>query len=449
MIVTKIKSRNWRASSGINHAMPIPRERHGHKIVIELAAHRWLLIARGIRAFGDGFVAILVPVYLSALGLDAFHIGAIATAMLLGSAVMTLAIGFIAHRPRTDRLLVGAAILMLLSGIGFAVAQDFWPLLIIAFIGTLNPTASDVSVFVPLEQTVLANTADTELRTSLFASYSLIGSLVGALGSLVAGTPEVLTNALSISPNAALRAMFIAYGVLGVIAALIYGVLKLPLAAPRETSARSSLGPSRRIVYTLATLFSIDSVGGGFYVQSLLALWLFEHFGLSLTAAGSLFFWSGVLSAVSYPAAAWLARRIGLINTMVYTHLPSNLCLILVPFAPRLDVAIGLLLVRSALCQMDVPARTSYVMAVVTPPERPAAAGITSAPRSIAGSVSPIMAGYLLGLSSFGWPLVIGGAINTLYDLALLFMFRSVQPAEERPLTSTQIEPPRPARTLP
>ena len=431
--------------------MPVCRENGGQDIVLERAAQRrLLLIARGIRAGGDGFAAILIPVYLSALGFDAFHIGAITTAMLLGSAVMTLAIGLIAHRLQTHRLLVGAAILMMLSGIGFAIAQDFWPLLLIAFIGSLNPSASDVSVFVPLEQTALANTVDAERRTSLFASYSLVGSLVGAVGSLLAGAPDMLTSAFSISPNTALRTMFVVYGVLGVVAALIYGFfLTLPVAAPREITARSSLGPSRSIVYTLSALFSLDSFGGGFYVQSLLALWLFEHFGLSLTAAGSLFFWSGVLSAISYPAAAWLARRIGLINTMVYTHLPSNLCLILVPFAPRLDIAIGLLLVRSALCQMDVPARTSYVMAVVTPPERPAAAGITSAPRSIAGAVSPIMAGYLLGLSSFGWPLVIGGAINSLYDLVLLFMFRSVRPPEERLLTGIAVDPPTRARTVP
>ena len=175
---------------------------------------RLLLVARGIRAFGDGFIAILVPVYLSALGIDAFHIGAIATAMLLGSAAMTLGMGFIAHRLRADRLLVGASILMVASGVGFAVAQDFWPLLLIAFIGTLNPSASDVSVFVPLEQTALANAVGAERRTSLFASYSLIGSLVGAVGSLLAGAPDVLTNALSMSPNTALRATFVAYGVL-------------------------------------------------------------------------------------------------------------------------------------------------------------------------------------------------------------------------------------------
>jgi MFS family permease len=181
----------------------------------------------------------------------------------------------------------------------------------------------------------------------------------------------------------------------------------------------------------LAALFSLDSFGGGFFVQSLLALWLFEHFGLSLTAAGSLFFWSGLLSAFSYPVAVRLARRIGLVNTMVFTHLPSNVCLMLVPFAPTLGIAIALLLIRSTLSQMDVPARTSYVMAVVSPPERLAAASITSAPRSIAGAASPILAGYLLGLSSFGWPLMIGGGLNSLYDLLLLFMFRKVRPPEE------------------
>ena len=168
------------------------------------------------------------------------------------------------------------------------------------------------------------------------------------------------------------------------------------------------------------------------FVQSLLALWLFDHFGLSLTAAGSLFFWSGVLSAFSYPVAVRLARRIGLVNTMVFTHLPSNVCLMLVPFAPTLGIAIALLLIRSTLSQMDVPARTSYVMAVVTPPERPAAASITAAPRSIAGAASPVLAGYLLGVSSFGWPLVVGGVLNSFYDLLLLFMFRKVRPPEEQ-----------------
>jgi len=229
--------------------------------------------------------------------------------------------------------------------------------------------------------------------------------------------------------------MFLAYAFLGALAFMIYRQLKSPEETTASGPVTSPLGPSRRVVFTLAALFSLDSLGGGFFVQSLLALWLFDHFGLSLTAAGSLFFWSGLLSAFSYPIAVQLARRIGLVKTMVFTHLPSNVCLMLVPFAPTLGIAIALLLMRSALSQMDVPARTSYVMAVVTPPERPAAASITAVPRSIAGAAGPILAGYLLGLSSFGWPLVIGGGLNSLYDLLLLFMFGKVRPPEEHALT--------------
>jgi predicted MFS family arabinose efflux permease len=410
---------------------------------------RLLLTARGVRAFGDGFVSILVPVYLTGLGIDALEVGALTAAMLLGSATMTLTIGLIAHRLRTVTLLTGATILMVLSGIGYAFETDFWWLLVIAVVGTLNPTASDVSVFVPLEQTLLSNAVLPERRTSIFASYSLIGSLLGAVGCLFASTPEIVAEVVPMPPNRALQGMFLAYAFLGALAFVIYRQLKPPEETTTSKPPTAPLGPSRRIVFTLAALFSVDSFGGGFFVQSLLALWLFEHFGLSLTAAGWLFFWSGLLSAVSYPIAVRLARRIGLINTMVFTHLPSNVCLMLVPFAPTLGIAIALLLIRSTLSQMDVPARTSYVMAVVTPPERPAAASITSAPRSIAGAVSPIFAGYLLGLSSFSWPLVIGGGLNSLYDLLLLFMFRKVRPPEEQVAVDVHGHPPSisPTRT--
>jgi predicted MFS family arabinose efflux permease len=400
-----------------------------------------LLTARGIRAFGDGFVSILVPVYLTGLGIGAFEVGVLTTAMLLGPAMMTLTIGLIAHRLRRVTLLTGASMLMVLSGIGYAFETEFWPLLVIAAVGTLNPTASDVSVFAPLEQTLLSNAVLPERRTSIFASYSLIGSLLGAVGCLFASAPEILARITPMAPNRALQGMFLAYAFLGALAFVIYRQLKSPEEVPASGPATGPLGPSRRIVFTLAALFSLDSFGGGFFVQSLLALWLFDHFGLSLTAAASLFFWSGLLSAFSYPVAVRLARRIGLVNTMVFTHLPSNVCLMLVPFAPTLGIAIALLLIRSTLSQMDVPARTSYVMAVVTPPERPAAASITSAPRSIAGAASPIFAGYLLGLSSFGWPLIISGGLNSLYDLLLLFMFRKVRPAEEHVLADVRVHP--------
>jgi MFS family permease len=395
---------------------------------------RLLLTARGVRAFGDGFVSILVPVYLTGIGFSAFKVGALTTAMLLGPAMMTLVIGVIAHRLKIVRLLAAATTLMVLSGIGYAFETEFWPLLIIALVGTLSPTASDVSVFAPLEQTLLSGAVVPERRTSIFATYSLIGSVLSAVGCLFASAPEIVARAGLISPNRALQGMFLVYAVAGAIAFLIYRRLKSPAEASVSEASSRPLGPSRRIIFTLAALFSLDSFGGGFFVQSLLALWLFDHFGLSLTAAGSLFFWSGLLSALSYPVAVRLARRIGLVNTMVFTHLPSNVCLMLVPFAPTLGIAIALLLIRSSLSQMDVPARTSYVMAVVTPPERPAAASVTAAPRSLAGAASPVLAGYLLGLSSFGWPLVIGGGLNSLYDLLLLFMFRKVRPPEEQVL---------------
>jgi len=324
---------------------------------------RLLLTARGIRAFGDGFVSILLPVYLTGIGFGALKVGALTTAMLLGPAMMTSVIGLIAHRLKTVRLLTTATTLMVVSGIGYAFETEFWPLLTIALVGTLSPTASDVSVFAPLEQTLLSNAVVPQKRTSIFATYSLIGSVLSAIGCLFASAPEIVARASLMPPNRALQGMFLLYAFLGAIAFMIYRQLKSPAEAPVSEPASGPLGPSRRIVLTLAALFSLDSFGGGFFVQSLLALWLFDHFGLSLTAAGSLFFWSGLLSAFSYPIAVRLARRIGLVNTMVFTHLPSNVCLMLVPFAPTLEIVIALLLIRSTLSQMDVPARTSYVIA--------------------------------------------------------------------------------------
>ncbi len=224
--------------------------------------------------------------------------------------------------------------------------------------------------------------------------------------------------------------MFYFYAALGLLAAAIYRYL--PHAQPHELASRPvALGRSKGIVYKLAALFSLDAFAGGFAVPSLVALWLFERFGLSLTAASLFFFWSNVLAAFSYPVAARLAKRFGLVNTMVFTHIPSSLCLILAAFSTNLMAVLGLLLVRSALSQMDVPTRTSYVMAVVTPPERPAAASITAVPRSLASSLSPALAGALLASSFSGLPLVVCGGLKIMYDVALLFSFRHTKPPEE------------------
>ncbi|HKW55089.1 MAG TPA: MFS transporter [Stellaceae bacterium] len=392
---------------------------------------RLLLWGRGLRAFGDGFVSLLLPFYLTLLGFGPSAVGGLITATLAGSAALTLTVGFTAHRFGQRGLLVAATLLMIATGIGFTLETRFWPLLVIGFLGTLNPSSGDVSVFLPLEQAMLAETVSDRSRTAVFAVYSLVGSLVAAAGSLAAGAPELLSKALPMSLATALQAMFALYALLGL--ATYYLYRRLPPRFDRHSGAkRQALGPSRGIVLTLAALFSLDAFGGGFIVQSLLALWLYNRFGLSLAAAGSFFFWSGLLSAGSYLGAARIARQIGLVNTMVYTHLPSNILLILVPFAPSLWLALALLLARSALSQMDVPTRTSYVMAVVTPGERAAAAGVTSVPRSLAAAASPLVSGYLLGLSAFGWPLVAAGALKGIYDLLLLLLFRHRRPPEEQ-----------------
>jgi Major Facilitator Superfamily len=354
----------------------------------------------------------------------------LATATLLGSALLTLAVGFTGVRRHTRALLIAASLLRVLTGLGFAAFVDFWPLLVIAFVGTLNPSSGDVSVFLPLEHALLAGGVAGHDRTALFARYSLVGALLGAAGTLLAALPE-LAASWGVARLAAFKAMFVLYALGGLIAALIYrrlGRAEVIDGGPPP----SALGPSRWVVYQLAALFSLDAFAGGLVVQSLLALWLFQTFGLSLAVTAQLFFWSGLLTAVSYLAAAPLARRIGLINTMVFTHLPANLCLVAVPFATGLWQAIALLLLRSLLSQMDVPTRTSYVMAVVTPAERQAAASLTAVPRSLAAALSPSLAGWMLGAATFAWPLLLAGALKIAYDLALLARFRHIRPPEEQ-----------------
>ena len=383
---------------------------------------RLLLLSRGLRAFADGFVAVLLPAYLLALGLGQLEVGVVSTATLFGSALATLAVGRWGHRFAMRRLLLGAATLMALTGAGFATLSSLWPLLVIAFFGPLNPSGGDASVFLPLEHTVLAAAAPASQRTGAFARYSFIGSACGALGALAAAVPDWLAAHAGWRLLDALRGMFVLYGLLGAAVWALY--LRLPKAPADAARPAVPLGPSRRTVWQLAGLFSVDSFAGGLVVNSLLALWLFERFGLSLAAAGAFFFWTGLLSAGSQLAAPLLARRIGLVNTMVFTHIPASLCLIAAAFASSLEMALGLLLARSALSQMDVPARSAFVMSVVTPDERPAAASFTAVPRSLASAASPSLTGALFAAGSMAIPLVACGVLKIAYDLALFAAFR-------------------------
>ena len=389
-----------------------------------------ILAAKGLRAIGDGYVSILLPVYLLQLGCTPLQVGILASATLLGSGVLALAAGLYAHRFHYRSLLLAATLLMAATGLGFAFVGDFWPLLIIAFVGTLNPSSGDVSVFLPLEHSLMARFVTDRDRTAVFARYSLVGSIAAATGSLAAGLPGVIASQWGWPPREALQAMFVLYALTAVAIAAVYaGLPRAPAGEARVAPA--PLTRSRRRVFTLAALFSVDSFAGGLVVQSLMALWLFQRHGLSAAATGTIFFWTGLLSAASFLIAVRIARRIGLVNTMVFTHIPANVCLVCVPFADSLAVVMALLMVRALLSQMDVPTRSSYVMAIVLPEERPAAASITSVPRSLASAVSPFLAGWMLGASPFGWPLVAAGALKIAYDVALLTAFRKIRPPEE------------------
>ena len=393
-------------------------------------AARHVFLARAIRDFGDGFVAILLPVYLTALGLSAFEVGLVATLALLGSALLTLAIGILGAGRDHRVMLLAASALMVATGLAYAATGDYAILLLVAFAGTINPSGGSTSIFVPLEHTILSAAVAPAERTRAFARYSLVGALAGAAGSLLASSPEWLA-ALGIGKLAAIKAMFVFYAVLGVLGGLAYRGIP-PRRRDSHARPAAPLGPSRGVVYKLAALFSIDAFAGGFVVQSLLALWLFQRFDLSLTAASLFFFWTGILSAFSFPVAAWIGARIGLVNTMVFTHIPSSLCLIGAAFVPSLEGALALLLIRAALSQMDVPTRSSYVMAVVTEAERPAAASVTAVPRSLASAASPALAGALFAAGYAMWPLLLCGGLKILYDLMLLAAFRHIKPPEER-----------------
>lgn len=407
------------------------REFDGLPAMIKRAIVARVLLAKGIRAFGDGFVSLLLPLYLLDLGFSPLQVGIIASATLFGSGLLTLMVGLHAHRWHTRTLLLGAAILMAATGLGFASSIAFWPLLVIAIVGTLNPSSGDVSVFLPLEHAVLSHVAANENRTGVFARYSLVGSIAAGVGSLAAALPETVAGGAGISLRTSLQIMFVLYAALGVLVALAYR--GLPGAGTTDVSEIvTPLGESRKRVFVLAALFSLDAFGGGFVVQSMVALWLYQRFGMSLELTGLIFFWTGMLTAGSYLVAVRIAARIGLVNTMVFTHLPSSICLILIPLMPAVGYVIALLLIRSALSQMDVPTRSSYVMAIVPPAERPAAASMTSVPRSLASAASPVLAGYLLSISTFGWPLIAAGGLKILYDLLLLAYFRNVRPPEEQ-----------------
>ena len=391
---------------------------------------RRILAIRALRGFADGLVSVLLAGHLLRLGFTPLAVGAIVTGTLLGSAGLTIALGLVGYHYARRHVLLGAAALMFATGVGFATLTTFWPLLVVAVLGTLNPSAGDVSVFLPTEQAALAQTTSGADRTGLFAWYNVAGNFMGALGALASGLPPVLAHAHGFGIALGERWGFVLYALAAVASATLYLGLGAGIEVRTAAPARP-LSRSRRVVIELSALFSLDSFGGGFVVQSLLVLWLYERFQLSVPVVGSIFFAAGILGGLSQLVSPMLASRIGLVPTMVYTHLPSNLLLIAAGLVPDARLAVTFLLLRAALSQMDVPARQAYVMAVVAPEERVAAASVTNVPRSLAAALPPLVTGAMLTKSAVGWPLVCGGVLKALYDILLLARFRAVVPMNE------------------
>jgi len=395
---------------------------------------RLILAARAVRAFAYGYLSVILGVYLEGLGLAPWQIGAVLTVTLAGSAALTVIFSVIADTAGRRRMLFISAVLMAAAGGAFAVTSNYLLLLLASLTGTVGATSGEVGPFLSLEQAILPQTTDAQHRTALFGVYNTAGALAGAAGSLFAAAPTAMERWLGLPPVAALRVMFVLYAALGLCVLLLFTYLSpaVELAEAARHATRPGLRASRGIVMRLAALFGLDSLAGGFVVQSLMAYWLHLRWGAGPEVLGPVFLGIGLLQAGSFLAAAKLGARFGLINTMVFTHLPSNLLLMLVPAAPSLPWAIGLLLARHALSQMDVPTRQSYTMAVVTPAERTAAAAATNVVRNVAQAITPVLSGVAMQTVALGLPFVLGGGLKIVYDIVLFAVFRRIRPLEER-----------------
>ncbi len=410
---------------------------------------RLIIAARGVRSFAYGMVAVVLGVALSIAGFSATAIGVLITVSLAGDFCGTYLIGLVADRWGRRRTLVFLAFLMALTGGVFGFVRVYPILLLAAFFGTLGTSASETAPFLPIEQAIIPQLIPPAERISVFARYNLVAAFAGAVGAVVVGLPDALTH-VGLPLSSGIQLLFGVYvGAACVSAALAIRLssrveapepardapLHDPKSPPAGTSATSlwqrlipPLGESRRLIVRLAALFTVDALAGGLTVQSLLALYLHLRFGVSLGQLAIVFFASNTLSALSFLAAVPLARRVGLLNTMVWTHLPSNVVLALVALMPLFPLAVGMLLARQALSQMDVPTRQAYTMALVTPEEQTAAASVTSLARSAGAATGPVLAGLLLQgpLLMLGVPLLVAGLGKAGYDLPLWRVFRRV-----------------------
>lgn len=386
-----------------------------------------LIGARTLRMFAYGFLSVVLAVYLTHIGLSDAQIGITFTVALAGGTAITAAVALVADRWGRRRALIVFAVIMAISGLAFATVRNFWWLLTVAALGTVSPSGYEIGPFLSLEQAALSNAAGT-VRVRFFSWYNLAGSLAVAGGGLVVGIlPRVLS--LAGSPRPSEEILVWSFAAVGIALALVYLRLspRIEVAADaRAPAARGGLHRSRGAVLRLSMLFGVDALAGGFVLQSLVAYWFTQRFGVGLEQLGFVFFGTNLLSAASFLVAATLAERFGLLKTMVFTHLPSNLLLIAVAFMPTWPLAVATLLLRHALSQMDVPTRQAYTMALVTPAERAAAAGVTNAVRTGAAAFSPALSGLAFQTAQLGLPFILSGVLKSAYDLTLWRLFRTV-----------------------
>ena len=397
-----------------------------------------LFTTRIIRMFGYGFLSVVLALYLAKRGLTEGEIGLLLTLTLAGDAGITLWLTTTADRMGRRRMLIIGATLMIMAGVIFSLTGNFILLVVTAIIGVISPSGNEIGPFLSIEQAALSQLLPDEKRTQIFAWYNLVGSFATATGALVGGGLAQLLQGNGYTPLNSYRAVVLGYTAIGVVLSLLFLRLSQEVEAPRLDEAipiqrKLGLHKSRRVVLRLSSLFAVDAFAGGLVVQSMVAYWFNIKFGVQPAVLGSIFFGANILAGVSALSAAWIAKRIGLINTMVFTHIPSNILLILVPFMPTLPLAIIVLLLRFSISQMDVPTRQSYTMAVVSPDERSAVMGVTSIARSVGATLSPAITGQLLAVTSLiGVPFIIAGGLKIVYDLLIWRGFQAVKPPEER-----------------
>jgi MFS family permease len=404
----------------------------------KLTRDRWLLFAtRSSRMFAYGLLSVVLVLYLVEVGLKEWEVGLLLTLTLAGDTAVSLWLTTTADRLGRRRTLIIGAILMVLAGIAFVSTGNLFLLVVAATIGVISPSGNEIGPFLSVEQAALSHIVSDEVRTDVFAWYNLVGSFSTALGALAGGLTAEVSQHFGLIGAAAYRPVLIAYATIGVVLICGFALLSSSVETKRDEfrpppKVVLGLHESRKTVLKLSLLFALDALGGGFVIQSVIAYWFYLKFQLDPAMIGTIFLFANLLAGVSALAAGWLARRIGLINTMILTHLPSNVVLILIPLMPDVYWAVGLLLLRFSISQMDVPTRQAYTMAVVRPDERSAAAGVTGVARSVGASISPMLATVLVG--SAGWasvPFFLAGGLKIAYDLLLYWAFSSSKPVAE------------------